>query len=207
MSSRGRVLSRALGAVRLLRREGRDVYLFAAAEQRKVWVGCAGSTLVCRNGELDAESFFDALRRWAEGPFFCCIGLDFSPRESALPAAVALHNLYGPTEASVDVSFWECRRGEVHTSIPIGRPVANTQLYVLDPRMRPVPIGVPGELHIGGVQLALGYHGKPELTAQRFVADPFSPRAGARLFPRWSTGARPWPSPPGARPSPSRCAL
>ena len=76
--------------MRLLRREGRDVYLFAAAEQRKVWVGCAGSTLVCRNGELDAESFFDALRRWAEGPFFCCVGLDFSPRESALPAAVAL---------------------------------------------------------------------------------------------------------------------
>jgi anthranilate/para-aminobenzoate synthase component I len=76
--------------VGVLRREGRDCYLFASAEQRKVWVGCAGSRLVCRNGELDAGAFFDALQCLTPGPLFCCVGLDFSARGSALPAAVAL---------------------------------------------------------------------------------------------------------------------
>ncbi len=98
------------------------------------------------------------------------------------PAAVELHNLYGPTEAAVDVSWWPCGgRGPVEV-VPIGRPIHNTRLYVLDAALRPAPVGVPGELFIGGVQVARGYLDRPELTAERFVPDPFAPASGARLF-------------------------
>ncbi len=92
---------------------------------------------------------------------------------SRLPAA-ELHNLYGPTEAAVDVTYWACQRGDARLTVPIGRPVANTQIYVLDTRMDPVPVGVAGELYIGGVQVGRGYAGRADLTAERFVPDPFS---------------------------------
>lgn len=95
---------------------------------------------------------------------------------------VALHNLYGPTEAAIDVTFWECQRGSKPQSIPIGRPIANTQIYILDAALQPTPIGVPGELYIGGVGLARGYHKRPALTAEKFLRDPFSMADGARLF-------------------------
>jgi len=94
----------------------------------------------------------------------------------------ALHNLYGPTEASVDVTYFECRPGSARAAVPIGRPVANTQIYILDRSLQPVPIGVPGELHIGGVQVARGYLGRPELTAEKFIRDPFSDDPEARLY-------------------------
>ena len=94
-----------------------------------------------------------------------------------------LHNLYGPTEAAVDVSHWQCQpEGDPRRSVPIGRPVANTQLYILDPHGQPVPIGVAGELHIGGVQVARGYLNRPELTAETFIPDPFRKDPGARLY-------------------------
>ncbi|HYR12181.1 MAG TPA: amino acid adenylation domain-containing protein, partial [Longimicrobium sp.] len=95
---------------------------------------------------------------------------------------VVLTNLYGPTEAAVDVSCWTCPRDEAADMVPIGRPVWNTQLYVLDASLNPVPVGVPGELYIGGVQVARGYQGRAAMTAERFVPDPFSVRGGARLY-------------------------
>ncbi|QBF26728.1 amino acid adenylation domain-containing protein [Pseudomonas tructae] len=93
---------------------------------------------------------------------------------------VELHNLYGPTEAAVDVSAWQCSSAPDNT--PIGKPIANTTLYVLDDQLQPVPQGVAGELYIGGVQVARGYLNRDELTAERFIDDPFSSRPGARLY-------------------------
>jgi acyl carrier protein len=93
-----------------------------------------------------------------------------------------LHNLYGPTEAAVDVTYWACQRNNERLVVPIGRPVANTQIYILDSRMQPVPVGVTGELYIGGVQVARGYLNRQALTAERFVKDSFSGVPGARLY-------------------------
>lgn len=93
-----------------------------------------------------------------------------------------LHNLYGPTEAAIDVTYWQCRPDYQAHVVPIGRPIANIQIHVLDQFMQPVPQGVPGELHIGGVGLAGGYHNRDELTREKFVPNPFSAVAGARLY-------------------------
>ncbi|MFG3714615.1 amino acid adenylation domain-containing protein [Micromonospora sp. NPDC047730] len=105
-----------------------------------------------------------------------------------------LHNLYGPTEAAIDVSAWHCDPALLTglTSVPIGGPIANLRLHVLDERGEECPVGVAGELHIGGVGLARGYHRRPALTAERFVPDPFSAEPGARLYrtgdlARWRT--------------------
>ncbi|MDH0665488.1 amino acid adenylation domain-containing protein, partial [Pseudomonas sp. GD03858] len=99
--------------------------------------------------------------------------------QAQLPT-VELHNLYGPTEAAVDVSSWHCVSAPDNT--PIGKPIANTTLYVLDAHGQPVPRGVPGELYIGGVQVARGYLNRAELTAERFIDDPFAEQAGGRLY-------------------------
>ena len=98
------------------------------------------------------------------------------------PIGVELHNLYGPTEAAIDVSHWECKREEKQRSIPIGYPIANIQLHILNAALQPTPIGVAGELHIGGVGLARGYHNRPELNAEKFIHNPFSQEKGSRLF-------------------------
>ena len=95
---------------------------------------------------------------------------------------VPLHNLYGPTEAAVDVTHWTCHRDQKMPFVPIGRPVANTQCYILDKHGEPVPIGVSGELYLGGVQIGRGYHHQPELTAQKFIPDPFQSDPNARLY-------------------------
>ena len=87
---------------------------------------------------------------------------------------VDLHNLYGPTEAAVDVTAWTYTPDFSGTSIPLGRPISNTHIYILDAQGEPVPIGVSGEMYIGGVQVARGYLNRPDLTAERFVPDPFA---------------------------------
>ncbi|MFJ9528252.1 amino acid adenylation domain-containing protein [Streptomyces cyaneofuscatus] len=99
---------------------------------------------------------------------------------TVLPAT-SLHNLYGPTEAAIDVTSWEAVPGEPGGGVPIGRPVHNTGTYVLDAWLRPAPDGVTGELYLSGPQLARGYHGRPALTADRFVAHPFG-SPGERLY-------------------------
>ncbi|HKS11817.1 MAG TPA: amino acid adenylation domain-containing protein, partial [Pseudomonas sp.] len=103
--------------------------------------------------------------------------------KAQLPS-VALHNLYGPTEAAVDVTAWHCAGPLEQTpdNTPIGKPIANTQLYVLDSQGEPVPQGVVGELYIGGVQVARGYLNRAQLSAERFIDDPFSQQPEARLY-------------------------
>jgi amino acid adenylation domain-containing protein len=93
-----------------------------------------------------------------------------------------LHNLYGPTEAAVDVSAWDCRADAGEGIVPIGKPIANIQLFVLDEALRPVPPGTTGELFIGGIGLARGYLNRPDLTEKSFVPNPVSGARGARLY-------------------------
>ncbi|MBV8200370.1 MAG: amino acid adenylation domain-containing protein, partial [Acidobacteria bacterium] len=104
---------------------------------------------------------------------------DLQQRAGAALAA-ELHNLYGPTEAAVDVTFWRTGAASPQRVVPIGRPVANTAIRLLDRHGTQVPIGVAGELYIGGVQVGRGYLGRPGLTAERFVPDPWGD--GERLY-------------------------
>ncbi|WP_377272874.1 amino acid adenylation domain-containing protein [Peterkaempfera sp. SMS 1(5)a] len=100
-----------------------------------------------------------------------------------LPAE--LHNLYGPTEAAIDVSSWQCTPAglEGRARTPIGTPIQNVTMHILDAHREPVPVGVPGELHLGGVAVALGYHRRPELTAERFVDGLYRTGDAARRLP------------------------
>nr|WP_256261391.1 non-ribosomal peptide synthetase [Pseudomonas gingeri] len=97
---------------------------------------------------------------------------------------VGLFNLYGPTEAAVDVTAWDCAGplDETPDNTPIGKPVANTRIYLLDANFQPAPLGVAGELYIGGVQVARGYLNRPELSAERFLDDPFNTAQNARMY-------------------------
>ncbi|TDV43191.1 non-ribosomal peptide synthetase [Actinophytocola oryzae] len=108
---------------------------------------------------------------------------DLAEQCRAVLPGTQLHNLYGPTEATIDVTTFPADPAGLadHTRVvPLGRPVTGSRLYVLDPELAPVPVGVAGELYVGGVAVALGYHRRPGLTAARFVPDPFTP--GRRLY-------------------------
>jgi amino acid adenylation domain-containing protein len=97
-----------------------------------------------------------------------------------LPAP--LDNQYGPTEISIDTTRWVCAPGQDPHRVPIGRPIANSRFFVVDPELRPLPVGVAGELLVGGPGVTRGYLGMPALTAERFVPDPFAVEPGARLY-------------------------
>jgi amino acid adenylation domain-containing protein len=126
--------------------------------------------------ERDVESCVSLRRAICSGE---ALPLDLQTRFFARLKA-ELHNLYGPTEAAVDVTYWACDPKTTLRTVPIGRAIDNTQIYLLDPQLQAVPIGIPGELHIGGVNLARGYHNRPELTAEKFIVNPFE--AGTRLY-------------------------
>ncbi|AKQ66397.1 Non-ribosomal peptide synthetase [Myxococcus hansupus] len=129
--------------------------------------------------ELDLVSSCAGLRR-----VFCsgeALPADLRDRFFTVPRA-ELHNLYGPTEAAVDVTAWACAREDRRPLVPIGRPIANARMYVLDERLRPVPPGVPGELFISGEPLARGYWQRPSLTAERFLPDTVAAVPGARMY-------------------------
>lgn len=93
-----------------------------------------------------------------------------------------LHNLYGPTEAAVDVTYWPCQRVNPNRLVPIGRPIANIRMHVLDKHLNETPVGVAGELHIAGVGLGRGYLNRPALTSEKFIAHPVSDVPGDRLY-------------------------
>ncbi|HEY8207799.1 MAG TPA: amino acid adenylation domain-containing protein [Myxococcaceae bacterium] len=105
----------------------------------------------------------------------------FEQFRAAFPAT-PLANHYGPTEVTVDAARFDCAEPFAGQGVPIGRPISNARIYVLDPRMEPVPTGVIGELYVASPGLARGYLGTPDLTARRFVPDPFSTAPGARLY-------------------------
>ncbi|MHC0068641.1 non-ribosomal peptide synthetase, partial [Nostoc sp. UIC 10890] len=104
--------------------------------------------------------------------------LDLQNRFFQQSLGCELHNLYGPTEAAIDVTFWQCKKNSNLKTVPIGRPIANTQIYILDAYLQPVPVGVTGEIYIGGVGLARGYFNRPELTQEKFIPNPFTRNMG-----------------------------
>ena len=129
---------------------------------------------------VDLAAKLPMLKWWVSSGEALSLGL-YRRFQRALPDAVLI-NLYGSSEVSADVTCYDSRWGEPRDSVPIGRPISNTQVYILDERRQPVPVDVPGELYIGGEGLARGYRNRPELTAERFLPDPFGKRSGARLF-------------------------
>ncbi|WP_345724687.1 amino acid adenylation domain-containing protein [Herpetosiphon gulosus] len=98
--------------------------------------------------------------------------------EQLLSAGVTLWNMYGPTETTI----WSTAAALSQTPVHVGRPIANTEIYILDQALQPVPIGTPGDVYIGGLGLARGYHQRPDFTAEQFIPHPWSQLAGARLY-------------------------
>lgn len=120
----------------------------------------------------------------------CCGGEVLSPELASRflkETGARLYNVYGPTETAIFATAWECENHRTDVALPIGRPIDDTRIYVLDAQLRPMPLGVPGEVFIGGDAIARGYLKRPDLDAQVFLADPYRP--GKRMY---RTGDRGW---------------
>ncbi len=123
--------------------------------------------------EDDLQQRLPRLKYWVSSGE--ALPLDLAQRFGQVLPHAKLINLYGSSEVAADSTYYEVEPSALGTSVPIGRPIANTQVYLLDARQKPVPIGVPGEITIGGDGLARGYHGRPDLTDERFISNPFGP--------------------------------
>jgi amino acid adenylation domain-containing protein len=93
-----------------------------------------------------------------------------------------VYNVYGPTEATIDATYWDCHTDTGNSVVPIGHPIPNTKIHILDAYLQPVPSGVPGQLFISGIGLARGYLNRPDLTAEKFIPDPFTDQPGIRMY-------------------------
>jgi amino acid adenylation domain-containing protein/non-ribosomal peptide synthase protein (TIGR01720 family)/FkbM family methyltransferase len=157
-------------------------YLAAVIAERKITILQVVPTMLAVLLEEEGWERCESLRR------VYCGGERFSEElrerfyERGGERQVELHNLYGPTEAAIDATHWECERGSKRGSVPIGRPLTNVEIYILGPELEAVPVGVAGELYIGGMGLGRGYWRRAELTAERFIPHPYSLEAGARLY-------------------------
>jgi len=154
--------------------------LLALAERSAPWTASLLSAVPSALGQLLAE---DTVHVTADTVVLAGEGLAArTVREvrAAVPGC-RVANIYGPTEATVYATAWYCDPADPDRTPPIGSPVAGARAYVLDPHLRPVPVGVPGELYLAGTGVARGYFDRPGLTARRFLADPFGP-AGERMY-------------------------
>ena len=114
---------------------------------------------------------------------FCggeALAIDLQASFFSILPNVELCNLYGPTEATIDTTYWQCQPQDEQKTVPIGKAISNTQIYLLDSYLQPVPIGVPGEIYIGGAGLARGYLNRADLTSEKFISNPFL--SGTKLY-------------------------
>jgi amino acid adenylation domain-containing protein/non-ribosomal peptide synthase protein (TIGR01720 family) len=160
-------------------RQGDSAYLVRTLREHRVtFVHFVPSMLAAFLGEEGVETCTSLRQVFSGGE---ALTPELRDRVLArLPAP--LDNQYGPTEISIDTTRWVCAPRQEPHRVPIGRPIGNSRLYVVDPQLRPVPIGVAGELLVGGSGVTRGYLRMPALTAERFVPDPFAVEPGARLY-------------------------
>jgi len=154
-------------------------YLVQALARQRITVvhfGPAMLRMVLEQAEFEANHHLKLVFCGGEALTLDLLELFFE-RHSA-----SISQQYGPTEACVDSTIWDCVHDSAQQRVPIGGPIANTRIYLLDASFQPVPPGVTGEIYIGGVCLARGYYQHPELTAEKFVPDPFGALPGERLY-------------------------